>query len=230
MTFNQKLKNLAFNYSLVVGIFFVYFFVVGILTLLFPEIGLQNLEETKLQDMLKDNPLKFFFLAVVFAPIIEEGLYRTLVKPKPYELCLLLSVLLVSFGFRFVPDDVVWWLKFLIGFLTLFIVFKVLEELIPQAILQKTCDVLGRYTIPIIIVSSILFGFAHVSNYVDEFVVTWPIFVAIVPRIILGFMFCKVKIENDGIGWAMGLHAINNGIVFLIGYLTMDLLPVEGLF
>lgn len=222
MTFNQKIKNLVFNYSIVVGIFFVYFIIVGIVTVAFPELGLDTLKESKIQDMLKNSPVKFFFLAVVFAPLIEESLYRSLVKPKPWEICLLLSCLLVSFGFRFIPEDVTWWIKSSVGLLTLVIVFKLFEEIIPQKLLQNICEFLGRHYIPIIIISSIVFGFAHVSNYVDEFVVTWPIFIAIVPRIILGFMFCKVKIENDGIGWAMGLHAINNGIVFIIGYLALQ--------
>lgn len=222
LTFNDKLTNLFKNYVLVAGIFVIYFLAIGILNVAFPEWSLDSFKETRLQDMMRDNPWRFFFLAVVVAPFFEESLYRSLVQPKPWELVLFFSCVILFFAGRLVPDDVVWYLKSIISLLSLFLIYKVLLELISKNFLKMACARLTKFKLPIIVFTSVAFGFAHVSNYTEEFILTWPIFIAIIPRIILGFMFCKIKLENNGLPWAMGLHGINNGIVFIISSLTLN--------
>ena len=110
--------------------------------------------------------------------------------------------------------------------LSLVIIYKLFRELLPVQLTQQVCNILTRFKIPIVIISSIIFGFAHVYNYVDSFIITLPLFIAIVPRIILGLLFAKVKIENNGLLWAMYLHAINNGVIFIIAYLNYSNQPL----
>ena len=226
LTAHQKTQNLFKNYGIAVLCFLAYFTLVGILTVVFPELQLDAIKDTRLDAMIKENPLKFFILAVILAPLLEEGVYRTLIAPKPWEIAFFLACLTLLFAGRFFPEDVLWWLKCIISVLSLVIIYKLFRELLPVQLTQKVCNILTRFKIPIVIISSIIFGFAHVYNYVDSFIITLPLFIAIVPRIILGLLFAKVKIENNGLPWAMYLHAINNGVIFIIAYLNYSNQPL----
>ncbi|UJH91251.1 hypothetical protein LZ575_00075 [Antarcticibacterium sp. 1MA-6-2] len=59
----------------------------------------------------------------------------------------------------------------------------------------------------------------HIFNYVDAFEINVVLVLLIIPRIIAGFFFGKVKIENEGLIWAILMHVMNNGVV------TIFLLP-----
>ena len=222
MNTSQKSINLALAYLLVVATFIVYFVGVAFLSLAFPDLGINQLSESRLQSMIEENPLKFFFLAVIFAPVIEEGLWRTLIKPKSWELSLFVSSWIVFIGLSFIPQDVYWWLTYAIAGLTLYLLHKIFSELLVDKNTAKIRALLSKYYIATILISSIIFGFMHVGNYVDTFTVTIPIFIAIIPRIILGIYFSAIKIVNGHIFWAISLHAINNAAVFLITYVTLN--------
>lgn len=194
----------------------MFFIIFAIFKSQFPDIFEKEYEQSALQELLKNNPLKLFVLAVVFAPIIEEMMFRTLIKPSHSDLILLLCSWPLFYLNRFIPADVHWMIK--LGFVAIFLltVFVILKQLIPKEQTVKLRGFLSRFTITILIISSLIFGLVHINNYVEGFMVNAALIVLIIPRIISGFMMGILKIKNEHLGWSMALHAMNNGFVILI--------------
>jgi len=165
---------------------------------------------------LQDNPLKLFVLAVIFAPIIEEMMFRTLIKPSHADVILLLCSWPLFYSNKFIPTDVHWAVK--LGFIAVFLftIFTILKQLIPEKSTLKIRNFLSRHSTVVLIVSSLLFGMVHINNYVDTFVLNAALIALIIPRIISGFMMGLLKIKNKNIVWPMALHAMNNGFVIII--------------
>ena len=155
-------------------------------------------------------------LAVIFAPIIEEMMFRTLIKPNHSDIILLLCSWPLFYINRFIPADVHWIIK--LGFIAIFLItiFTLLQQLIPESYTARIRKFLEKYTTLVLILSSLLFGLIHINNYVDGFVINAALIALIIPRIISGFMMGIIKIKNNHIGWSMGLHAMNNGFVIII--------------
>ncbi|MBW1298640.1 CPBP family glutamic-type intramembrane protease [Aquimarina litoralis] len=187
-----------------------------ILQSIFPYLDLQKYSQDSLFDVLKENKLKAFLAMVVFAPIIEELMFRTLVKPTSKDLILFVS----SWGFfiigLFVSIDLEWYYKYIISILILAFLFFVFKRIIPTVYLHQATTFLNKHQITTLQITSIIFGFLHIFNYVDSLTLNSILFLLIVPRIIAGHMFGKIKIENNHMIWPILLHAINNGVVFAI--------------
>ena len=194
----------------------MFFTIFGILKTQFPEIFERDYEQSALRELLKNNPLKLFVLAVIFAPIIEEMMFRTLIKPSHSDIMLLLCSWPLFYSNKYIPADVHWAIK--LGFMAIFLftVFTILKQLIPEHRTLKIRNFLSRHATVVLIVSSLLFGMVHINNYVDTFVLNAALIALIIPRIISGFMMGIIKIKNNHIGWSMALHAMNNGFVIII--------------
>ena len=196
----------------------MFFLSLGILKAVFPEFELERYQQSDLNRLLEENPWKFVLMAIVFAPIIEEAMFRTLIKPSQNELIFFLCSWIFVGVISIIPADIFWAIKY--GFLILFMIltFLFLKEFIPTKWQIILCDFLGRYYILIWILTSIIFGMVHIFNYVEGFQIDFLLFLLIIPRIIAGFFFGKIKIENEGMIWPMVMHAMNNSIIlfFLI--------------
>ena len=195
--------------------YFVFFTVLGILQVIFPNFDFLKYQQSDLNALMSEDPWKFTLLAVVIAPILEEGMFRTLIKPSPNEFMFFICSWILVASAIFIPFDVHWALKF--GFLFLFItlVYFFLKEIIPRTFQYKACSFLNRNYIFIWMITAVVFGLVHISNYVDGFQLDLLLFLMIVPRIIAGFYFGKVKIENRSMVWPIAMHALNNATVLI---------------
>ncbi len=206
------------NYGWMLGSYFVFFTLLGILQVVFPDLDILKYQQSDLNELMIKNPWKFVLLAVIIAPVLEEGMFRTLIRPSPNEFIFFLCSWILILTAIFIPVDVHWAIKF--GFLLLFItlIYFFLKELIPREIQYKACSFLSRNYISIWVITSIIFGLVHISNYVDGFHIDFLLFLMIIPRIIAGFYFGKVKIENKSMVWPIAMHAMNNAtvLVFLL--------------
>tara|TARA_R100000935_G_scaffold54253_1_gene82883 strand:+ start:2240 stop:2860 length:621 start_codon:yes stop_codon:yes gene_type:complete len=198
-----------------IGSYFVFFATLAILQIVFPSLDILKYQQTDLEALMSQNPWKFILLAVVIAPILEEGMFRTLIKPSPNEFIFFICSWILVIAATFIPLDVHWAIKF--GFLLLFIslIYYFLKELIPVALQYKACSFLNRNYIFIWMITAIIFGLVHISNYVDGFQLDFLLFLMIVPRIIAGFYFGKIKIENRSMVWPIAMHALNNATVVM---------------
>lgn len=167
-------------------------------------------------ELLTNKPVKAFFTIVVMAPIIEEMMFRSLVRPTHLDIVLFMSVWPVIFLVNFVPLDVHWAMKFAFTTLFLFAVAYIFAQLIPAEKTFKLRCWLKKYKYLVLIVSALIFGFVHISNYVEGFMLNLPLFLLIFPRILAGFMLGWIKIRNGALPWAMALHAMNNGFAFIV--------------
>lgn len=211
----DKLKNLFRNFGWMLASYFIFFLLLGVIKTLFPEFDITQYEQSDLNKLLQENPWKFIFLAVVFAPIVEEGMFRTLVKPSPKEIIFFLTIWILVIITAFIPFDVFWLLKYLFLILLGVISFVFLKQIIPDQFQQKLRNFLGRYYIITWLLTSLIFGLVHIFNYVDGFEIDLVLFLLVVPRVIAGFFFGKIKIENNGLFWPILMHAMNNGTVVL---------------
>ena len=211
-----KIQNLLRNYVWMLGCYFVFFIALGILKAGFPEFEFERYQQNDLILLLEENPWKFVLMAVIFAPLIEEGMFRTLIKPSQNELIFFLCSWIFVGTISFIPADVFWIIKYTFLILFMILTFLFLKEFIPQKWQVKLCFFLGHHYRFIWILTSVIFGMVHIFNYVEGFQLDFLLILLIIPRIIAGFFFGKIKIENQGLFWPITMHAMNNGIVLFV--------------
>ena len=216
-----KLKRLFKTYGRLWLAYIIFFLALGILKEFFPSLD-GEYTQSSMREMLKKEPFKLFILACVFAPIVEEMMFRTLVKPTHNDLILFLCAWPIFIGIRFLPYDVHWGLKIGFAAVLVFVFFTVLKELIPKYKTVTIREGLHKYLWTVVIITSIIFGLVHINNYVDSFTINVALVALIIPRIISGYMMASIKIKNDGLSWAMSLHFLNNFVVVGIGLLAQS--------
>ena len=211
-----KVKNLIGNFGSMLGFYFLFFLLLGIIKMIFPDFDTNQYEQTDINRLLEEDPLRLILLAVVLAPLIEEGMFRTLIKPSQNELIFFLCSWILVFGIAVIPEDTNWMIKF--GFLlpAFILSFIFLKEFIPEKWQLAMCVFLNQHYKVVWLATAVIFGMVHIYNYVEGFELTFVLFLLVVPRIIAGYFFGKIKIENGGLFWPIAMHAMNNGIVFLI--------------
>lgn len=210
-----KIFNLLTNFGKMLGCYFLFFILLAALQSTFPSFDYDKYQQTEIFELLKTQPWKFAFMAAIFAPIMEEGLFRSLLKPTEFSLKFFFCCVLFMIGIAIIPEEAHWSLKYGVLGGTLLLAFYALGELIPEHIFRKTCYWLHRYYLINWILGAIIFGFVHIFNYVDTFQIDLVLFIMIFPRIIAGFFFGKIKLENRGLIWPMLMHSMNNSMVLL---------------
>ncbi|WP_027393994.1 CPBP family glutamic-type intramembrane protease [Aquimarina latercula] len=212
----HKVKTLFVSYFRLFGLYILFFICVALLQSIFPYLDLQKYSQDGIFEILKENKLKAFFAMVIFAPFIEELMFRTLLRPKTSDLILFLTSWSLFLTGLFITIEFEWYYRFLLLTFFVILLFFVYKKIISESFLEKVVTYLKEHQSITLQVTSIIFGFLHIFNYVDSFRIDSILFLLIVPRIIAGHMFGKIKIENNHMIWPILLHAINNGVVFLI--------------
>ncbi|WP_161555232.1 CPBP family intramembrane glutamic endopeptidase [Dokdonia sinensis] len=213
---NTKLKRLFSFYFKLWGLYILFAIAFGILATYYPEFKNEDYEQTFLKKLLDESPLQLFVLAVIFAPIIEEMMFRTLIRPSHNDLMLFITAWPIFYVNRFIPVDVHWVVKIVFIAVFLFTVYYLLIQGIPERKTLRLRNFLERQAWAVLVITSLIFGLVHINNYVDEFAVDLALFMLIVPRILSGWMMGLLKLRNKHLIWSIALHALNNGVVVLI--------------
>ncbi len=213
MTSSQKTRLLFKTFFRMWGLYILFFITIGVLSIWIPELKAGGYEDTTLKELSQNNPFKLFVLACIFAPIVEEMMFRTLIKPRHTDIILCICSWPVFIGLRFLPRDIHWGVVLAFAGVLLFVLFYILKHLITETNTQRFRAFLDKHVTLALIVASIIFGLVHINNYVDDFVINIALLMLIVPRIISGFMMGWIKIRNQGLIWSMGLHFMNNAFV-----------------
>ena len=198
------------------GCYVLFFIALGLLSIIFPGLDLDSYQQTDLNRLLEESPIKLIILAVVLAPLIEEGMFRALIKPSRNELIFFLCIWLFVLTLAIIPENVNWMIKY--GFLLLFFIlsFIFLREFIPTSWQKSMCRFLSNYYKWIWAITAVIFGMVHIFNYVEGFELNFVLVLLIFPRIIAGYFFGKIKVENKGLVWPIAMHAMNNALVFIV--------------
>lgn len=212
----DKIKKLFIYLFRLYGLYILFFICVAILQSIFPYLDLKKYSQDAIFDIIKDNKLNAFLTIVVQAPILEELMFRTLLKPKTKELLLFLSTWTIFILGLFIKLDVVWYYNHIILIASVIGFFFIYKHSISIKIIEVCENFLHKHTIITLQLTAIVFGFLHVFNYTSSLTMNSVLFLLIVPRIIAGHMFGRLKLENNHLVWPIALHALNNGVVFLI--------------
>lgn len=185
---------------------------------LFPGIDLDKYQQTELFQMLEESPLRFAIMALIVAPVMEEGIFRSLIKPSATDIFFFICTWLTIFGAFLIPEGVHWMVSFAVLLVSAVLIFLFLKEFTPQNLISGLQKILTRYYKPLWLLFAFLFGLVHIYNYVEVFQINIALFLLIFPRIIAGYFFGKIKIENNGLIWPILMHTMNNSIIifFLI--------------
>ncbi|MCG9972078.1 CPBP family glutamic-type intramembrane protease [Gramella sp. YB25] len=215
-----KVKNLLRNFTLMIACYFIFFIALRVIDVFVFNFDFNKYEQIELFETLKDHPWKFVFLAVIAAPLIEESIFRSLLKPSPFSLKLFLCAIIYMTGVFMIPEQGHWILRYSLLFGTILLFYYAMGKLIPSEFYKIICAWLHKYYLFIWIMGAIIFGFVHIFNYVDSFKIDLVLLMMIFPRIIAGFFFGKIKLENKGMIWPILMHSMNNSIVlfFLLPY------------
>lgn len=170
------------------------------------------------ENTFKKNLLEVFLSLVIVFPILEECTFRTLIKPSKKDIHLFLiglASLLMIFALKPYME---WYLVYgtvLIFFITAFFLTKRIRLTLKFVSATEKLLNKNRNIYLILIISSLVFGLAHVFNYGKLAEINISILLLIVPRIVSGFIYGIFK-KNNGIKWSIALHAFRNLILFLI--------------
>ncbi|MCM8570557.1 CPBP family glutamic-type intramembrane protease [Gramella jeungdoensis] len=216
----DKVKNLLRNFTLMIACYFLFFMLLRVIDIFVFGLDFNKYEQIEIFETLKEQPWKFVFLAVIAAPVIEESIFRSLIKPSVNSLKLFLCAVFYMIGIALMPEEGHWALRYSLLFGIIILAYYAISELIPPRIFLKVSSWLNKYYLLIWILGAIVFGFVHIFNYVETFQMDLVLFMMIFPRIIAGFFFGKIKIENQGMIWPILMHSMNNSIVliFLLPY------------
>ncbi len=210
-----KVGNLFRNYWLMIGSYFLFFFLMGFLNTFLPDLDLEKYQQTELFNLMNESPLAFVIMAVIIAPVLEESMFRTLIKPSFTEIHIFCCALLAFFGLGFIPQEAHSLLKYGLVILAAIIIFLFLQSLKPSRIIRIFRILLYRYYRVVWLLTAGLFGLVHIWNYVEGWQFDLILFLLIFPRIIAGYFFGKIKIENNSLIWPIAMHAMNNGVVVI---------------
>ncbi|PRX46351.1 CPBP family glutamic-type intramembrane protease [Salegentibacter salegens] len=196
-----------------IGTYFLFFFLLGFLNTFLPELDLEKYQQTELFDLMNESPLAFVLMAVIIAPLLEESMFRTLIKPSFTEIYIFICAVLAFVGLGFIPQEAHSLLKYGLVILSAIIIFLFLQSLTPSRFLRVFRIILYRNYRFIWLLTAVLFGLVHIWNYVEGWEFDLILFILIFPRIIAGYFFGKIKVENGNLIWPIAMHAMNNGIV-----------------
>ena len=221
-TAKQGAKLLLKSYLLVWGFYFAFFMVLGILSKWFPELINNEYKQERLLEMLNNQPIQLLISAVIIAPIFEEIMFRSLIKPSYEDLLLFISGWISFFFMGFSEGLTNWYIRLLIMFAVFIGVYYLLQFVVPRKALVGVQGFLGKYVLVILIITSIIFGMAHIYNYVESFLLNAALFAMIIPRIVLGGIAGWLKVKTGVLIWPILLHFLNNafviGIMLIIKY------------
>ncbi|RFN57922.1 CPBP family intramembrane glutamic endopeptidase [Marixanthomonas ophiurae] len=218
-TAKEGSKLLLKSYLLVWAFYFSFFMVLGILSKWFPELINNEYKQERLLEMLNNQPIQLLISAVIIAPIFEEIMFRSLIKPSYEDLLLFISGWLSFLFMGFSEGLADWYIRLLIMFGVFIGIYYVLQLLIPKNALLGIQKFLGKYVLVVLIITSLIFGMAHIYNYVESFLLNAALFAMIIPRIVLGGIAGWLKLKTGVLIWPILLHFLNNA--FVIGVMLV---------
>ncbi len=198
------------------GFYFLFFLCIGLLAKSYPQLLSDDLRQQDLLDMLIERPLQLVVMAVIIAPIFEEVLFRAVVRPSREDVLLFCSGIGSFSVLSLMADSVPWYWRLLFGIAIFTGSYYLLQEFLPKRFLRKIQEFLAQHAILVIVASALLFGLVHVYNYVESFVLTSALLVAVFPRMVLGAIAGWLKLRTGALLWPILLHFINNAIVLSV--------------
>ena len=155
---------------------------------------------------------------VLLAPILEEFVFRSLIKPNDKSIAIFFSGLAGLILYIFLGDILN---PYILIAIVLTAVITTYALVINRGQKYKNDLLLNAFNknyIVILIITSIIFGLLHSFNYASLTEINTAVLLLVFPRIVTGFLYGIFKIRN-GLRWSIALHIMKNLIAVLIGLL-----------
>lgn len=176
------------------------------------------------QDHVYSTPYQALFFMVIFAPVIEEGIFRLSLRLSPFNLASMISLVGAYLALPILSS----WFQFN-SFIVLAIAFCVL--FIPTFVLLTRQAFILNWLYPrfkkhfrwIYYFFSISFGFIHLGNFENITLFHYLLIPLLtLPQLCSGLFFGYARMRY-GIGYSFGLHALNNlvpGLLYVLSHRT----------
>ena len=176
------------------------------------------------QDHVYSTPYQALFFLVIFAPIIEEGVFRLSLRLSPFNLAFMIGLVgaylalpVLSSWFQF-NTYIVLAIASCVLFMPTFILVirqaSIIEWLYPR---------FKKHFRWIYYFLSISFGFIHLSNFENITLFHYLLIPLLtLPQLCSGFFWGYIRMRY-GIGYSIGLHALNNlvpGLLYVLSRRT----------
>ncbi|MDY8138931.1 type II CAAX prenyl endopeptidase Rce1 family protein [Aquimarina sp. 2201CG5-10] len=214
----SKLKKLFLYFAIIVIFIIVWVGVQKLISNYFPTIDFSLYEDRQNSNAFKKNILESFLSLVIIMPILEELVFRSLIKPQKDDIPLFISGL-SSFVMLFVLKPYLdWYYIYPIIIILFAIIFFILKNYGYKSLtlyrLKESLEKKNTTTL-VLVITSLLFGLSHALNYGNISAINITIILLTVPRIFSGFIYGIFK-KKHGIHWSIGLHSFRNFLPFLI--------------
>ncbi|WP_128760588.1 CPBP family intramembrane glutamic endopeptidase [Leeuwenhoekiella aestuarii] len=216
MTSKYKQHHFTKSLSLLLLLYAIYALAILIINTIYPEIELASYKQSSLMSFIKESPLQAFLMILVVGPVLEEMLFRSLLKPSHYDLAYFVSSWPVFIASQYIPNEINPFLRIIFLVILLASMIYIVSQLIPPLKARRIRAWLSKYVSVIWCISSLIFGLFHITNYVTDFIFNIPLLILIMPRVFAGFAFGYLKIKNQKLEWSIALHIINNLIPLLV--------------
>ena len=208
---NKPVTSKLWDVSRLVGIAVFLSFIIGlVITFVLKYVGYDYGSNSN-DVMIRENILLVVISVVIMAPLIEEVVFRSFLRYRPFRLSLFIGFVYITFLFQFVEIGGQWeFLSFysvvLLVFFGLGLVFKFLYNGSSLKILYH------RYFFVLFYGVALVFGFAHIFNYSNWMSMWFLAPLLVLPQIVGGFMLGYVRMLY-GLKWAVFFHLFFNGFL-----------------
>jgi len=204
----QYLKETKMNWNQFILLIFLYFIVVAIISI--PMSGIAHLLDAK-HFTSGRSVNEMLIKAVIFAPLIEEGVFRLLLRPKLKNLI----------GFSLLMFPLILYLLFKGNYITVTIIssieLAILITILRNTYLFKVQKCIIKHFRFFFHLSILSFGFVHITNFTFPEINFWVILctpLLVSPQIFMGSILGFIRMKY-GFRYSVLLHTIINGIVTL---------------
>lgn len=197
--FIDKLKTFLSSYFSLIGLYILFGFVLVLINEFLYEVDFKNYSQSGIKELIAESKLQAFLSIVIFGPVVEEFMFRTLIRPSQNDLLLFITVWLIGLFSISVTIDLVWYYLIPLLIIIFLALFYLLKRLIKSTYIGKTIDWLNKHTILVLQITAVIFGLLHIFNYDNSNGYSVTVFLLIIPRIIAGHMFGVLKLKNKNI-------------------------------
>ena len=201
----EKLKHFVITLLAVIAAYLILYLIHETWLFKFPEFTLHSKHHSNRLDNYINNKSLLFIIIVpsIIIPIIEEILFRSWLILSPRNIALFigsLPYLLLKLLFPDMSWEVVMIMSLCMGIILYKLTYILLLRFHFKPIKSK------KIIISLVILSSIIFGFVHITNYPKINIYS---VVLIIPHFFTGLAYAYLRIKN-GLNWAFFLHSLNN--------------------
>lgn len=217
-SFSSKLKEL-FVFLLIILIFsggWVSF--LDYLQSTFTFLDFSNFQQKQENSTYSTNIVATMLKTVFLAPILEEFVFRSLIKPNDKSIAIFFSGLAGLILYIFLGDILNPYILIAIVLTAVITTYALVINRGQKYINDLLLNAFNKNYIVILIITSIIFGLLHSFNYASLTEINTAVLLLVFPRIVTGFLYGIFKIRN-GLRWSIALHIMKNLIAVLIGLL-----------